>query len=265
LEICTFWYGRSLRPVDRICLASMILAGHRVKLFCYDDITNVPAGIELFNAETILPKSAISRINKDFPHRAPGITILQFSDLFRIMLMKHGQGLWLDTDVYLVKHFAPSLDVPYFARENFSRVGVSALYLPRNNPIIDDFETYMNGTEILPNWLGFRRRVIKPALRRLMHQEITTTAIGHTVFGNDGISRLARRHGFFKNAAPKENFYYWTGRDALKIFEPQYGLEPTLHPNFIGFHIHKKKPTILPTKPGSFYHWAVDRVQHLLD
>lgn len=243
----------------------MVLAGHRVKLFCYDKIDNAPSGVEICNAEPILSMSTFARINRYFPDRAPKITVLQFSDLFRVMLMKHGQGAWLDTDVYLIKRFKPSPAVPYLAREDFTRLGVSALYLPCDNPIIADFDMYIQGTEILPNWLGFRRRVIKPALRRFMGKDVTTTAIGHTVFGNDGISRLARRHGFFGDAAPKESFYYWTGRKALRIFDPRYGLEPTLHPDCIGFHIHKKKPTNLPPVSGSFYYWATERVKHLLD
>ncbi|PSH58575.1 hypothetical protein [Phyllobacterium endophyticum] len=264
MEICSFWYGSSLRFVDRVCLASMILAGHRVKLFCYDPIGNVPSGVEVHDAEPVLPRHVFARINKDFPAKRPGVTVLQFSDLFRVMLMKHGEGAWLDTDVYLIKPFDPAPAKPYLARENFSRLGVSALYLPPDNPIIGDFDAYINGTEILPDWLGFHRRFIKPALARLKGEEVTTGMIGHTVFGNDGISRLARRHGFFRDAAPKESFYYWTGRDALRIFDAKYGLEPIRHKDFIGFHIHKKQPTDLPAEPGSFYHWAIERVQHLL-
>ena len=264
MDICTFWYGPSLRLVDRICLASMVLAGHRVKLFSYGKIDNVPIGVEVCDAEQILPRSTFTRINRNFPDTSRGVSILQFSDLFRVMLMKYDQGAWLDTDVYLLKPFLPSRVEPYLARENLTRLGVSALYLPMGNPIISDFVAYIKGTEILPNWLGFHRRVIKPALARLNGKEVTTAMIGHTVFGNDGISRLARRHGFFRDAAPKESFYYWTGHDALRIFDPKYGLEPTRHKDFIGFHIHKKKPTDLPAEPGSFYHWAIERVQPLL-
>ncbi|MBB3144027.1 hypothetical protein FHS21_000410 [Phyllobacterium trifolii] len=265
MDICTFWFGPSLRFVDRICLASMLLAGHRVRLFSYGDIENIPAGIEVHDAEQILPRDTFARINRNFPATTPGVSILQFSDLFRVMLMKYDQGAWLDTDVYLLKPFLPSPDKPYLAHDTLTRLGVSALYLPMDNPIISDFVAYIQGTEVLPDWLGFHRRVIKPALARWNGKEVTTAMIGHTVFGNDGISRLARRHGFFTDAAPKQSFYYWTGRDALRIFDPRYGLEPTRHKDFIGFHIHKKKPTDLPAEPGSFYHWAIERVQHLLN
>ncbi len=163
MDICTFWYSGQLRLVDRLCLSSMVKTGQRVKLFSYDKkIDNLPAGVELHEAESILPRSAIYRLDPDFSDNKPGYTIVQFSDFFRVMLMKYQQGVWLDTDVYLVKQFHPDADKVWLARENNTRVGVSALYFPPNNPIIKIFEDYWAGTEIIPHWLGFKRRIWRP-------------------------------------------------------------------------------------------------------
>lgn len=260
MDICTFWYGPRLREVDRICLASMVMTGQKVKLFAYDPIENVPDGVELHDASRILPRSAFKRLDPSYPNFKDRITIVQFSDIFRIMLMKHRQGVWLDTDVYLVKQFRPDPTKPYLARENRSRVGVSALYFPHDHPIIGEFEAYMRGTDPLPDWLGIRRGRLRPFYYRLTGKEITPAAIGITVFGNDGISRLARKYSIFKDAAPQENFYYWVGKEATRIYDPAYGLEPLNHPDFIGFHIHKKHPQVVRLEQGSFYQWAIDRL-----
>ncbi len=92
----------------------------------------------------------------------------------------------------------------------------------------------------------------------MIGKEITPASIGITVFGNDGISRLARKYGIFGSAAPRENFYYWVGKDAARIYDPSYGLEPMDHPDFIGFHIHKSirksclsSPAVLHVGAGS--------------
>ncbi len=238
----------------------MVATGQRVKLFSYGPVDNIPPGVELHDAEPILPQSVFRRLDPNYPNFKSRRTIVQFSDLFRIMLMKHGQGVWLDTDVYLLKQFHPAADRPYLARENRSRVGVSALYLPPDNPVIAEFEAYIGGTSLLPSWLGIRRGMLRPAWFRLTGQEVTPAKIGITVFGNDGISRLARKYGFFHDAAPKENFYYWTGRETLRIFDPAHGLEPIHHPDVIGFHIHRKEPSVLIAREGSFYDWAIKRV-----
>ncbi|AUS54135.1 hypothetical protein CX678_05750 [Brucella melitensis] len=265
MDICMFWYGSRLRDVDRICLASMVMTGQRVKLFAYAPIENVPPGVELHDAESILPETAFKRLDPAYPNFHTQLTVVQFSDIFRIILMKYQQGVWLDTDVYLLKQFHPDPDKPYLARENRSRVGVSALYLPHDHPIIHEFEDYMAATDPPPTWLGLRRGKLRPLYYRLIHKEVTPASIGITVFGNDGISRLARKYGIFKDAAPQENFYYWVGKEATRIYDPAYGLTPIHHPEFIGFHIHKKHKEVVSFQPGSFYMWAIDRVRPLLE
>lgn len=243
----------------------MVMTGQRVKLFSYGPIENVPRGVELHDAATILPEEAFRRLDPLYPDFRSPRTVVQFSDLFRIMLMKHGQGVWLDTDVYLLKPFHPDPDKPYLARENRFRVGVSALYLPQEHPIIGEFEDYIAATYPLPRWLGIRRGRLRPLYYRAIGREVTPAAMGITVFGNDGISRLARKYGIFKNAAPQENFYYWVGRYATRIYDPAFGLEPLNHPDFIGFHIHKKHKEVVSLQPGSFYVWAMERVAPLLE
>jgi len=260
MDICSFWYGDRLRIVDRLCLASMVMTGQRVKLFVYDHVDNVPDGVELHDAEPILPKSVLYQLDPDYPSFKPWLSVVQFSDLFRIMLMKHRQGVWLDTDVYLVKPFAPDPQQVWLARENYARVGVSALYLPADNPIIAAFEHYMHGTNPVPDWLGFKRRVVQPSMLRIKRLPVRPNRLGITVFGNDGISRLAKRFGFFDKAHAKQTFYYWTAHKAERIFDPAYGLEPLDQPEFMGFHIHKKALTEKPPRPGSFYDWACRRV-----
>ena len=264
MDICTFWYGPSLRDVDRICLASMVMTGQRVKLFSYAPIDNVPEGVEMHDASTILSEQVFKRLDPNYPNLRSRTTIVQFSDIFRIMLMKHRQGVWLDTDVYVLKQFHPDPTKPYLARENHFRVGVSALYLPHDHPIIREFEDYVASSDPLPRWLGVRRGKLRPLYYRLTGKEVTPAAIGITIFGNDGISRLARKYGIFKNAAPQENFYYWVGKEATRIYDPIYGIEPTKHPDFIGFHIHKKHKEVVSMQPGSFYMWAIDRVRPML-
>ncbi|WP_247882132.1 capsular polysaccharide synthesis protein [Brucella intermedia] len=264
MDICTFWYGPRLREVDRLCLASMVMTGQHVKLFTYAPIENVPAGVKLHDASTILPELAFKRLDPGYPTFRSPRTIVQFSDIFRIMLMKHQQGVWLDTDVFLLKQFHPDPEKPYLARENRSRVGVSALYFPPDHPIIGEFEAYMSATYSLPQWLGIRRGTLRPLYYRAIGKEVTPASIGITVFGNDGISRLARKYGIFRNAASRENFYYWIGKDAARIYDPAYGLEPIHHAAFIGFHIHQKHEAVVSLQSGSLYTWMWNRVRPLL-
>lgn len=265
MDICTFWYGDRLRPIDWLCLSSMVKTGQTVKLYSHGAIENVPEGVQLVEAESILPLSTLFRIDPSFPDFKPSRTIVQFSDLFRVKLMKNEAGVWLDTDVYLVKQFHPERGKVWLAQENRSRVGVSALYLPADNPIIKEFDDFIESGDMLPNWLGFHRGVWIPWRLNRKKMPVVPGRVGITVFGNDGISRLAKRHGFFNQAKEKQTFYYWTGRNAERIFDPTFGLEPLNDPRFIGFHVHKKEKTTEPPKEGSFYSWATKRIPEFGD
>jgi len=265
MDICTFWFGDTLRYVDRLCLASMVMTGQRVKLYAHGvakgkKLGLLPAGVELCEAEEILPLEVLYRLDPDFPDERAITSIVQFSDFFRVMLMKYKQGVWLDSDVYLVKPFHPDPAQVWLAREDRSRLGVSAFYLPPDNPIIGEFEHYLSGGKVVPDWLGFKRRILRPLALKIKGQALRPNRLGTTIFGNDGISRLAKRHGFFSPSQQKEHFYYWTGHKAERIFDPAFGLEPLEHPSFIGFHIHRKTQTQLPPQKGSFFDWAVKRV-----
>jgi len=260
MDICTFWFGDKLRFIDRVCLASQVMSGQKVKLYSHKPVANVPEGVELCDAEPILPLATLLRLDPDFPCFKPSRTIVQLSDFFRIMLMKHEQGVWLDTDVYLVKPFVPERGKIWLARENYRRLGVSALYLPPDNPIITEFDNYLASDQNVPPWLGFKKRIWRPFMLRMRRLPMTANRLGITIFGNDGISRLAQKYGFFGEAQSKNHFYYWTGRKAERIFDPAYGLEPLNCPDFIGFHVHKKTRTTAPPQAGSLFEWMVRRV-----
>lgn len=270
MDICTFWYGNKLRVIDDICLRSMVLAtqntNQKVKLYSYEKI-KVPEGVICCDAFEILDKDIIKRINPYFPNleKYNDISIVQFSDLFRIMLMQKQKGLWLDTDLYLYKSFIPEKNKIWLARENYNRLGVSVMYIPRNNPIIEEFSNYINGIDILPSWLGFKRRFVKPLLLKMQNKCIIPASVGTTVFGNDGVSRLAKKYRLFKQAKEKQSFYYWVANKSANIYDSKYGLEPLQHKEFKGFHIHRKKcSSEFPIK-GSFYFWAVKRVADFYD
>lgn len=236
----------------------MVLAGHRTVLYSYEPVDNLPQGVIAASAQDVIPEAL-------FREKVEGgdWTLAQFSDVFRVMLMKQGRGVWLDTDVYLAKPFEPDPARHFLAWENDHRFGVSALYFPPDSPVIASFDAYLASGDAVPPWLGFRRRVVRPLLLRLRGKPVKPSVLGITVFGNDGISRLFRQHGLVNQVAPKGTFYYWNGKRAARVYDPAYGTEPMRDPDFIGFHFAKKSPEgLAPPVPGSFFAWAAGRVSY---
>lgn len=264
-DICAFWYGPRLRRIDTVCLASMVHQGHRVKLFAYGPISNLPRGITPCDAREILdPRAIFARLGAADPDAPEPIHILHLSDFFRIALMKARQGFWLDTDIYLMRPIEHPAETFYLCREARGRLGVSALCLPPDHPVIEEFDAYRRGAATLPNWLGVKRRWLKPLLLRLRGRPVTPGTVGITVFANDGVSRLARRHGFFDDAAPKHEFYLWTGRESERFYDPDHAAELLDNPSVRGFHVLRKAPSEAPAAPGSAYDHATRQVAYLL-
>lgn len=260
MDICTFWWGSRLRQIDVVCLKSMAKAGYRVKVFTFGAVDNMPRSVERHDAARILSEAVFRKLDPAYPDLASNVTIQQYSDIFRIALMKHGEGFWLDTDVLVLNRFDPPPDAPFLAREHAGRLGVSALYFPQDHPVIAEFDDYLSGPSRIPSWLGLRRRVLRPALYRLMGREPTLPEVGITIFGNDGITRLGQKYGFFKTAAPSRTYYWLIGRNTLAFYDPAYDFHVMMRPDVYGFHVHRKGPSEDAPQPGSFYDWATRHV-----
>src|SRR6201996_7388982 len=86
-DIVTFWHG-PLDALRRLCLRSQVAAGHKVTVYSFEPIAQLPAGVDNAEAEAILPHSFAERLR---PQTPDGVwidrTMLQFSDFFRIRLM----------------------------------------------------------------------------------------------------------------------------------------------------------------------------------
>jgi hypothetical protein len=251
-DIVTFWHG-PLDNLRRLCLRSQVAAGHKVTIYSFDPIAQLPDGVGNAEAEAILPHSFAERLRPI----ADGVwidrTMLQFSDFFRMRLMARNAGLWLDADVLLLKPVEIDAAKPYFAWEGPRQLGNSVLYLPPNDPIIRAFEALMAQDELTPDWLSFRHR-----LTFLLHRLRGTKRISEVrlaIFGPAALTALARRSGELQYALPKKSFYAVHAEPKL-FFDPRDFSALTSDPEIVGFHISPKGRGNDQPLPGSLHAWA---------
>src|SRR5258708_39147863 len=158
-DVVTFWHG-PLDALRQLCLRSQIASGHKVTVYSFDPLAQLPDGVGNAEAEAILPHAFAERLRPTGPN---GVwrdwTTLQFSDFFRMRLMAREAGLWLDADVLLLKPVEIDPARPYFAWERPRQLGNSVLYLPSSDPIVAAFADLMGQDELTPNWLPRRDRL----------------------------------------------------------------------------------------------------------
>lgn len=259
-DIVTFWHG-PLDALRRLCLRSQVAAGHKVTIYSFEPLAQLPDGIGNMEAEAILPHTFAERLR---PARSDGVwsdrTTLQFSDFFRMRLMAKNTseraGLWLDADVLLLKAIEIDPTKPYFAWERPHQLGNSVLYLTPDDPIVAAFEALMAQDELTPDWLSWRHR-----LTFLLHQMRGTNRISDVrlaIFGPAALTALARRAGELSHALPKKSFYAVHAEPKL-FFEPRDFSALLGDPDIIGFHISPKGRGNQQPAPGSLHAWAAER------
>src|SRR5437588_11493323 len=101
-EIVTFWHG----PLDALrltCLRSQVAAGHRVTVYSFEPIAQLPDGVGNAEAEAILPHAFSEKLRPPQPDgRWRDWNFLLISDFFRIVMIDIGAGLWMYGDAHLV-------------------------------------------------------------------------------------------------------------------------------------------------------------------
>src|SRR5258705_428082 len=190
-EIVTFWHG----PLDALrltCLRSQVAAGHKVTVYSFEPIAQLPEGVGNAEAEAILPHSFSEKLRPSQPNGSwRDWTILQFSDFFRMRLMARSAGLWLDADVLLLKPIEIDPARPYFAWERPRQLGNSVLYLPSGDPIVAAFADLMEQDELTPDWLALRHRLTF-LLRQLRGRSNRVSDIRVAIYGPAALTALAR-------------------------------------------------------------------------
>jgi hypothetical protein len=255
-DVVTFWHG-ALDALRRTCLRSQVAAGHKVTVYSFEPIAQLPDGVGNAEAEAILPHAFSEKLRPPQPDGTwRDWTILQFSDFFRMRLMARNAGLWLDADMLLLKPVEIDPAKPYFAWERPRQLGNSVLYLPSGDPIVAAFEDLMAQDELTPDWLALRHRLIF-ALRKLRGLR-RLSDVRVAIYGPAALTALARRAGELRYAMPRKSFYAVHAEPKL-FFERSDFSALIGDPEIIGLHISPKGRGNQPPVAGTLYAWAAER------
>lgn len=265
MRIASFWHSGPLRNLDAVCVASWVKLGFEVDIYRFGAISGLPDGVVELDANEVLSADWMDRINPILhPERRARQQMMNYSDLFRVALMQQGRGLWLDTDVFLFRPFSVDPARPFFAWEDWHRIGSPVFYIPQGHEMLADYARVYDSPNLMPHWLGFRRRVLKPLIWRLQGKAFSPADLGLTIYGNDAFTRLARKHRLTGNALEKRSFYAWNAAETMRFYDPAHGEAFWDDPRVLGLHVHHKPAPNKRPEPGSIYARAVAQVGDIL-
>lgn len=178
-------------------MASFVVCGHPVRLHVYDAPAGVPQGVQLAEANAVIPRDAL------FRHAKTG-SMAQFADWFRYRVLYLQGGIWADTDVVCLR----PLDYPrpeVFAWQDDTQINNAILGLPAGHKLA---EWMANACEhpnrVLP-YDTLRVRWRKWKRRRLKGDRRDNVKWGE--YGPVGFTIAARHFGYADLALPPQHFY----------------------------------------------------------
>jgi hypothetical protein len=128
----SFWIGNKISPYEALALRSFIDYGHSFVLYCYSSRLNVPKGVELRDASTILAKDQCFAYKSGFGQGS----FAACSNLFRYLLLQRSGGWWVDTDVICLTDRIPSYPC-FFAYEDSDFINGAVLYFEPGDRLVE--------------------------------------------------------------------------------------------------------------------------------
>ncbi|MGE5266793.1 MAG: hypothetical protein ACM3L9_05430 [Deltaproteobacteria bacterium] len=130
--IHTLWVGSALGPLEQLCLASWVRLGYNVVLHCYDELPT-PKGVQTFDAAKSIPRNRIFR-------NARNGSLAVFADVYRAMILKRFDALWLDADIFLLKafDFSPPNLLAKEGGDDTKNLNNAVMRLSPDHPILDE-------------------------------------------------------------------------------------------------------------------------------
>ncbi|MFN6252263.1 MAG: glycosyltransferase [Alphaproteobacteria bacterium] len=170
-ETHMFWAYGEFSRLERICVASFIKGGFDLKIWTYGEFENPILGAEIRDARQLVPEDQIFR-NRSGSYAS-------FSDLFRYTILTKIGGLYVDTDVYALKHADELPKEKFLVTERLPKGGLQA-----NNNVI--FEPEVSRGSLVDLALA--------VAERFPRKDITWGELGPTLL--TALARAYRMHGY---------------------------------------------------------------------
>jgi hypothetical protein len=232
-QIAALWIGGDLSYLEQLCLKSFLDAGHHVRLYHYEPIGNAPEGVEMADANEILPQVNFLRHGRT---NSPAL----HSDLFRYhMLAKVDRTIWADTDAYCVKRF----DTPnghFHAWESETGINGGVLGLPQDSATLEGLLDFTADEYAIPEWYGekYRRELEE---KRDAGTPVHAGEMPWGVWGPHALTHFLKATGEVKHSMPRVALYPFHYADRRLMLKPGIPMEDYVTDETYSIHFYGRR------------------------
>ena len=196
--VASLWIGESLHYINQLCLKSHLDHGHPVTLYCTDNVTNAPEGVE------IRPASEIMEIPMDIVE-ATSASFL--SNVFRYKMIKQTGAIWIDCDAFCHKPFPDEWEWIFAGHGMRGALNCGVVGLPQNCELIEQLINYYDNLPDYPAWWNQNQRKKMDRQKGSESHAVKIYKTERTAFGPQAFTHFAKQTGDFENAMPPEVIY----------------------------------------------------------
>lgn len=211
--ISSLWIGPPLSFLEQLCLKSFVDAGHRTKLYTYAPVGNVPDGVEIADANAILPST------KFVVNKASGTPGPQ-SDKFRYHLLDQTDETWVDTDAYCLRPFP---DRPIIVACHFKDVVANGvLRLPKTSKTLQDLLAFTEDEyPLLPDDFPYVGRALlrENRARHGTDDPMHVSDMPWEIWGPFAITYFMKKNGEFDQVMPAHTLYPLAGNEIVRVLQ----------------------------------------------
>lgn len=202
-------------PLDWIsitCLKSAVRHGHEVHLYSYGDIPNIPRGVQHKDARLIIPEEEIFLYDGISQPRRFG-SPAPFSDAFRYRAQQQERGVWMDSDLYIVRELDLSspMILAWERTENTdpnatwfgNLVGNALMKLPPNAGLTTDLVGVTSMPYKMPPWVS--KEMQERVWEKLQGKPFHPGAVSYATVGPIALTYHAKKRKLLREVLPSHH------------------------------------------------------------
>ena len=196
--VASLWIGEKLHYLNQLCLKSHLLHGHPTILYCTDNVTNAPEGVE------IRPASEIMDINMNVVEQTSASFL---SNVFRYKMIQKTNAIWIDCDAFCQKPFPDDWEFIFAGHGMRGALNCGVVSIPQTGELMDSLLDYYENLPDYPEWWNKNQRRKMDRLNTDLPLAVRIYKTERTAFGPQAFTHYVKKAGLIDKAMTSDVLY----------------------------------------------------------